>query len=165
MESCDQIEASQKGSLSKIMNAMTFDGPDQLKDSKTQRGNTGDEAIETVGRLVVDAAFKVHSVLGPGLLESVYEQCFAHELHNRGLRFELQKAVPILYDGVRIDCALRLDVLVEDCVIVEIKAVETILPVHKAQLLSYLRLANKPLGLLINFNLAGFREGIKRVIR
>jgi GxxExxY protein len=144
---------------------MTFDTPEQLKDATAQRRNTGDEAVEAVGRIVVDAAFKVHSVLGPGLLESVYEQCFAHELHKRSLRFELQKAVPIVYDGVRIDCALKLDLLVEDSVIVEIKAVEAILPVHKAQVLSYLKLANKPLGLLINFNVAAIREGIKRVIK
>lgn len=127
--------------------------------------DSGDPHTEEVARKIVDGAFRVHSVLGPGLLECVYEQCLAHELKKRGLRFELQKPVPIEYDSVRIDCALRLDMLVEDSVIVEIKAIEVVQPVHKAQLLSYLRLANKPLGLLINFHVPLIKDGIKRVIR
>ena len=127
--------------------------------------DSGDPHTEEVARKIVDGAFRVHSVLGPGLLECVYEQCLAHELKKRGLRFELQKPVPIKYDSVRIDCALRLDMLVEDSVIVEIKAIEVVQPVHKAQLLSYLRLANKPLGLLINFHVPLIKDGIKRVIR
>ena len=127
--------------------------------------DSGDPHTEEVARKIVDGAFRVHSLLGPGLLECVYEQCLAHELKKRGLRFELQKPVPIEYDSVRIDCALRLDMLVEDSVIVEIKAIEVVQPVHKAQLLSYLRLANKPLGLLINFHVPLIKDGIKRVIR
>src|SRR5205809_563036 len=114
--------------------------------------DTGNPHVEKIATEIVDAAFKVHSTLGAGLLECVYEQCFAYELSQRGLKFELQKPVPVVYGTVQIDCALRLDVLVEDTIILEIKAVEIVLPVHKAQLLSYLRLTNKPLGLLINFH-------------
>lgn len=127
--------------------------------------DTGNPRIEALAKQIVDAAFRVHSELGPGLLECVYEQCLAHELRKRGLRFELQKPVPVRYDGVQIDCALRLDLLVEDSIVVEIKAIETILPVHKAQLLSYLRLADKALGLLINFHVPLIKEGVRRVIR
>ena len=98
--------------------------------------DTGSPQTEMLATQIVDAVFRVHSELGPGLLECVYEQCLAHELHKRGLRFELQKPIPVRYDGFLIDCALRLDMLVEDSVVLEIKAVEAILPVHKAQLLS-----------------------------
>ena len=127
--------------------------------------DTGHPVTEELVRKIVDAAIRVHSELGPGLLECVYEQCLAHEFSKRSLRFELQKPFPVRYDGILIDCALRLDFLVEDTVILELKAVETILPVHKAQLLSYLRIADKPLGLLINFHVPLLKEGIRRVIR
>lgn len=126
--------------------------------------DTGDPDVEKLAAKIVDAAFKVHSALGPGLLECVYEQCLSYELSQRGLRFELQKPVPVTYGTVQIDCALRLDVLVEEKIIIEIKAIETVLPVHKAQLLSYLCLANKPLGLLINFHVPLIKDGIKRII-
>lgn len=111
---------------------------------------------------VIDAALKVHTALGPGLLESAYEACLAYELIQRGLKVERQKELPVLYEGVRIDCGYRLDLLVENDLIVELKAVEAVAPIHHAQLLSYLRLANKPVGLLINFHEEHLKDGIIR---
>ena len=105
----------------------------------------------------------MHRALGPGLIEPVYERCLCHELNERGLKFKSQVAVPILYRGVQLDAALRLDLLVEDCVIVELKAVENLIPLCEAQLLTYLKLANKRLGLLINFNVRLLKDGIKRL--
>lgn len=116
-----------------------------------------------VARQIVDAAFRVHTNLGPGLLESVYEVVLACELEKRGLRVIRQQAVPIVYHGTRIEMGFRADLIVEDLVIVEIKSVEAILPVHKKQLLTHLRLADKRLGLLINFNVALIKEGITRI--
>lgn len=123
-------------------------------------------SLETdrIAKEVVDSAFKVHSTLGPGLLESVYEICLAHELSKRRLKFQAQGAFPIVYGDVRLDAGLRIDLLVEDQLIVEIKAVETMLPVFEAQLLTYLKLTNKRLGLLINFNVPKIKDGIKRII-
>ncbi len=117
-----------------------------------------------IARIVVDAAFRVHSALGPGLLESVYEVVLARELEKRGLKAERQKAVPIFYDNLRFDEGFRADLIVEDVVILELKSVETIAPVHKKQLLTYLRLADKRLGLLINFGTALIKDGITRVV-
>jgi len=111
----------------------------------------------------VDAAFAVHSHLGPGLLESVYEVCLTHELVKRGLKVSGQLALPIQYDTIRLDAGLRLDLLVEDSVIVELKAVESLMPVHKAQLLTYLKLSGCRLGLLINFNVPLIKNGIVRL--
>ena len=119
--------------------------------------------VDRVARAVVDAAFKVHSTLGPGLLESVYEVCLVHELGKRGFKVERQIALPVFYDGLKMDAGLRLDLLVDDCVIVELKAIEITLPVHQAQLLTYLKLAGKRLGLLINFNVPLIRDGIQRM--
>ena len=112
---------------------------------------------------VADAAYTVHRALGPGLLESVYEVCLAHELGKRGLKVERQVTLPILYDSVRLDAGLRLDILVQDCLAVELKAVDALLPVHQAQLLTYLKLAGHRLGLLINFNVPVIKNGIKRM--
>lgn len=117
-----------------------------------------------VARQVVDAALSVHRGIGPGLLESVYETALAYELAKRGLRVQRQVAVTFTYDGQRFDEGFRIDLLVEDCVIVEIKSVETIHPVHKKQLLTYLRLGGKRLGLLINFNCELLRGGITRIV-
>jgi GxxExxY protein len=117
-----------------------------------------------VSRLVVDAAFKVHVALGPGLLESVYEAVLAHELRKCGLTVLRQVSLPVIYDGICLDEGFRLDLVVEDLVIVEIKSVETIIPVHKKQLLTYLRLSDKRLGLLINFGDAYIKRGITRVV-
>ena len=113
---------------------------------------------------VVDAAMKVHSALGPGLLESAYAVCLAHELVKRGLRVNCEVPLPVVYDGVRLEAGYRLDMLVEDTVIVELKAVEALAPIHQAQLLSYLKLSGKPIGLLINFHVLHLKDGIKRFV-
>jgi GxxExxY protein len=120
--------------------------------------------IESVAKTIVDAALKVHRALGPGLLESVYELCLAHELRRRGVQVESQVKLPISYEGLKIDAGLRLDLIVAQQVIVEVKAVEKLHPVYDAQLLSYLRLTGLKLGLLINFNVPLIRDGIKRII-
>lgn len=117
-----------------------------------------------ISRVVVDAAFKVHSVLGPGLLESVYETCLTYELKKRGLTVRRQVPVPIEYDDIRFDEGLRLDLLVEGDVIVELKAVEKLLPIHEAQILTYLKLSKCRLGLLINFNVPLIKNGIRRLV-
>lgn len=117
-----------------------------------------------VARQIVDAAYRVHTTLGPGLLESVYEAALAYELEKRGFRVSRQQAIPVVYEEVRIQMGFHADLLVEDQVIVEIKAVETIAPVHKKQLLTYLKLADKRLGLLINFNVALIKQGITRIV-
>jgi GxxExxY protein len=113
---------------------------------------------------VISAAMKVHSHLGPGLLESAYEACLAHELRKRGLRVAQQVGLPVIFDGERIDLGYRIDLIVEDLVIVEIKCVDAINPVHQAQLLSYIRLSGRNVGLLINFHVAHLRDGIKRMV-
>ena len=118
---------------------------------------------DAVARQVVDAAYAVHSALGPGLLEVVYEVCLVHELNKRGIKVERQVMVPVIYDNVRLDAGLRLDLVVGDCLIVELKAIENMLPVHKAQLLTYLKLSGYRLGLLINFNVPVIKNGIQRV--
>jgi GxxExxY protein len=112
---------------------------------------------------VIGAAMEVHRALGPGLLESAYEACLAFELRARGLQVEQQKPVPLTYREVQLECGYRLDILVENQVIVEVKAVENVLPVHKAQLLSHLRLRDCRIGLLINFNVAMLKDGITRM--
>jgi GxxExxY protein len=128
-------------------------------------GESTSVKVEEVAKAVVDAAFKVHMALGPGLLESVYSICLAHELRQRGLVVEREAKLPIVYDGVTLDAGLRLDLIVEACVIVETKAVERMIPVFDAQLLTYLKLTGHVLGLLINFNVPLIKDGIKRVIR
>ncbi len=119
---------------------------------------------EQVATQIVDAAFAVHTTLEPGLLESVYEACLVHELSKRRLQVQRQVALPVIYDGVRVDAGLRLDLVVEESVIVEVQAVQDLLPIHQAQLLTYLKLSGHRLGLLINFNTALIRDGIKRVV-
>jgi len=118
---------------------------------------------DEVASRVVDAAFAVHCALGPGLLESVYEVCLVHELKKRGLKVERQVTLPVLYDNTRLDAGLRLDLVVENRLVVELKAVETLLPVHKAQVLTYLKLSGYRLGLLVNFNTALIKHGIQRI--
>ncbi|WP_005033440.1 GxxExxY protein [Holophaga foetida] len=120
------------------------------------------EREEWLSGQVVDAAVKVHRHLGPGLLESVYEQCLIRELELRQIPVQTQVTVPIAYEGLRLDSGLRLDLLVDNLVILELKAVEQILPVHEAQLMSYLKLSGKRLGLLLNFNVPLMRDGIRR---
>jgi len=122
------------------------------------------EATEALARQVVDAAFAVHKNLGPGLLESVYEVCLCHELSKRGIPFRSQVSLPVVYDGVRLDAGLRLDLLVGEALIVELKAVEKHNPLFEAQLLTYLKLTGHRLGLLMNFNVPLIKDGIKRIV-
>jgi GxxExxY protein len=123
-----------------------------------------DPAVERVGRAMVDSAFKVHSTLGPGLLESVYEACLRHELTQRALRVAAQLGLPLTYDKLKFDVGFRVDLKVEDVCIVEVKATEAILAIHRAELRTYLKLTRRRLGLLINFNVPLIRDGIKRVV-
>lgn len=119
---------------------------------------------ELIANRIVDSAFKVHQILGPGLLEKVYEVCFCHELSKHCIKYQRQVAVPFIYDGILFDEGLRLDVLVEDSIICELKAVNNMNPVWESQLLSHLRLTGKRLGFLINFNVSLIRDGMKRII-
>jgi GxxExxY protein len=132
------------------------------KDTKAQREPIPDY-VNRASRIVVDAAYAVHSQLGPGLLESVYEKCLAHAIRRRGLIVQRQILLPIEFEELQIHSGLRLDMLVDNCLIVEVKAAEVILPVHRAQLLTYLKLSGHRLGLLLNFNVAMIRNGISRV--
>ena len=117
---------------------------------------------QEITEAIIGAAIEVHRELGPGLLESAYEECFCHELHLRDLSFQRQVELPVAYKGLKLDCGYRLDVVVENAVIVELKSIEQISPIHHAQLLTYLRLAEKKVGLLINFNVAVLKNGIVR---
>jgi len=119
---------------------------------------------ESIGKEIVDAAMAVHRELGPGLLESTYELCLVQELSDRGIRCDAQKALPVHYKGIKIESGYRLDLLVENLVIVELKAVQELLPVHQAQILSYLKLSKLHLGYLINFNTILLKNGLKRVV-
>ena len=113
---------------------------------------------------IIGAAIEVHRVLGPGLLESAYEECLCRELSLRDIKFERQKSLPVAYKGVNLDCGYRLDILVEQLVILELKAVSRIEPIHEAQLLTYLKLAGLKLGLLLNFNVPVMKSGIRRIV-
>jgi GxxExxY protein len=132
-------------------------------DTKTQREPIGEET-NRIAKQIVDAAFTVHCRLGPGLLERVYETCLIHELRKRGLKVASQVELPVIYDGMQLDGGFRIDLLVEKCIVVELKAVEAIAPVHKAQLLTYLKLSTYRLGFLINFNVPLIKDGIQRVV-
>lgn len=120
-------------------------------------------AIDSIAAEIVDAAFKIHMELGPGLLESAYEACLEHELLKRGFAVERRKARPVHYDGIVIDVGHRLDLLVNDLVIIELKAVTELAPIHQAQLTTYLKLSRKALGFLINFNVPLIKNGIRRI--
>jgi GxxExxY protein len=120
--------------------------------------------VEQLSAVVVDAAFKLHRDLGPGLLESVYEATLAKRLEDHGLSVERQQAIPIEFDGLRLDEGFRADLVVNGCMVVELKSVEQLAAVHYKQLLTYLRLMHLPLGLLINFGAASFKEGVKRIV-
>jgi GxxExxY protein len=115
-----------------------------------------------ISKEITGAAIEVHKILGPGLLESAYQECLARELALRGVKFEREKTLPLEYKGVRLDCGFRVDFLVEKLVIVELKAVENVLPIHQAQILTYLKLLKLKLGLLLNFNVPMMKAGIKR---
>lgn len=120
--------------------------------------------INQITRQILDAAFKVHTTLGPGLLESAYESCLYYELLESGLEVKKQQALPLVYKSIKLDAGYRLDLLVENKVIVEIKSVETLNDVHTAQVLTYLKLSGCKVGLLLNFNVASLKQGIKRLI-
>ena len=120
--------------------------------------------IEEVAKEIVDAAIKVHRILGPGLFESVYQQCLAYELRKRGLRVDCEFAIPIVYDGIEIESGCRVDMLVENAVIIENKCVDQIVPIHNAQILTYLRLGYFQLGFLLNWKVILMKNGIKRFI-
>ena len=120
--------------------------------------------VEEVGRQILAAAMRVHSALGPGLLEGAYEACLANDLARLALRIERQMTLPLDYEGQRIEAGYRLDLLVEGLVVVEVKAVEKLMPIHLAQVVTYLRLGKYPLGYLLNFNVLHMRQGIKRIV-
>jgi GxxExxY protein len=120
--------------------------------------------VNDISGAIIGAAMKVHSALGPGLLENAYETCLAHELRKAGLGVRTQVELPVVYDGVRVDLGYRLNLLLEDTDIVELECVESFSPLHEAQLISYLKLSNRHIGLLINFHVAHLRDGLKRLV-
>lgn len=120
--------------------------------------------INQITHEILDSAYKVHTALGPGLLESAYRVCLAYELRKKGLKVEEEKPVPIIYEEVKLECGYRMDLLVEDAVIVELKTVDSFTDVHFAQILTYLRFGEKKVGLLINFNVKSLKNGIKRFV-
>jgi GxxExxY protein len=128
------------------------------EDGKTGRFDDGSDPI-------IAACIEVHRHLGPGWLESAYEQCLAYELSLRGFQFERQRPVPVAYKGVRLDCGYRLDIVVENKFIVEVKAIERLLPIHQAQALTYLKLTGLPVALLVNFNVVVLKDGLRRLTR
>jgi GxxExxY protein len=130
---------------------------DNRRDAETPREDVLTEQI-------IGSAIAVHKELGPGLLELAYEQCLCHELSLRGIAFRRQVDLPVTYKGVKLDCGYKMDVVVEDSVVVELKTVEKLLPVHGAQLLTYLKLYRRPVGLLINFNVPVLKDGLKRIV-
>ena len=131
---------------------------------KSVLDDTKDTREHELSTVIVGAAIEVHRVLGPGLLESAYQAALARELALRGLEFKREVSLPVAYKGVQLDCGYRLDFVVEEKVVVELKAVEKIEPIHMAQLMTYLRLSGKKLGLLLNFNAPQMKEGIRRVV-
>jgi GxxExxY protein len=133
------------------------------KNDKSHYEEVGPE-LDAIASKVVDAAYKVHFNLGPGLLESAYEACLAYEIAKRGLKVKQQVEVPLVYGDVRINAGFRLDILVEDCLIVEVKAVERLLPVHRAQMITYLKLTGHKLGFLVNFNVSLLKKGLERIV-
>jgi GxxExxY protein len=134
----------------------------KLLTTESQRHRENENEKDPRTSPIIGAAIEVHRHLGPGLLESAYEQCLCHELHLRGLSFRCQVDLPLSYKGIKLDCGYRIDLIVEDEIVVELKAVEKILPIHEAQLLTYMKLAAKPVGLLINFNVPLLTQGIVR---
>jgi GxxExxY protein len=125
---------------------------------------TEKQRLNTITENIIGAGIKVHRALGPGLLESAYEACLAFELAKRGLRVVAQKPLPLVYEEVKLECGYRIDLLVEDSVIVEIKSVDAVAPIHEAQIMSYLKLSGCKVGLLINFNVTVLKDGIRRFV-
>jgi GxxExxY protein len=133
--------------------------------TESQRHRETSEAKDPLTNTIIAAAIEVHRLLGPGLLESAYEECLCHELHLRGLSFKRQVDLPVSYKGMRLDCGYKMDLVVGETVVLELKCVERMIPVHEAQLLTYLKLSGKRVGLLINFNAALLTQGlIRRVL-
>jgi GxxExxY protein len=130
----------------------------------TESTEKGIGVLHGLTERVIGAAIEVHRVLGPGLLESAYEQCLAHELALTGLRFKRQVELPVQYKGLRLEAGFRADVIVEDALVVEVKAIEVLLPLHIAQVVTYLRMSNCNVGLLINFNAKTIKDGLKRIV-
>lgn len=128
------------------------------------RGDAEAQRLNSITEKIIGAAIEIHRVLGPGLLESAYEECLCYELSRQDLPFTRQVELPVIYKEIKLDCGYRIDLLIENAIIVELKAVERILPIHEAQLLTYLKLLDCPLGLLINFNVPAVRYGIKRIV-
>jgi GxxExxY protein len=122
------------------------------------------DKLDQLTRRIIGAAIEVHKALGPGLLESAYEACLAYELHAQGYKVEIQKPLYVVYKEVKLECGYRLDLVVEDLVIIEVKAVEKLAPIHDAQLLSYLRLSGRNVGLLMNFHVRVLKDGLKRIV-
>jgi GxxExxY protein len=122
------------------------------------------EHLNSITEKVIGCAIEVHRTIGPGLLESAYEKCLCYELSQHGMKFERQVPLPVVYKEVNLDCCYILDIIVEESVIIEVKAIERILPIHEAQLLSYLRMLDKRVGLLLNFHSAILKYGIKRIV-
>ena len=120
--------------------------------------------INEITRLILEATYKVHSALGPGLLESSYQACLVYEIRKRGLHVETEVALPLVYEEIKLDCGYRIDILVERQVVIELKVVEALNDVHLAQILTYVKFANKRIGLLINFNVKSLKDGIRRVV-
>ncbi len=120
--------------------------------------------FEDITKIIIGCAIDVHKELGPGLLESAYEECLYYELQKAGLKVEKQKAIPVIYKEIKLDCGYRADLIVEDKIVIELKTVDEFNPVHEAQILTYLKFADKKLGLLINFNVLKLKDGIKRYI-
>src|SRR6185295_12739883 len=120
--------------------------------------------IDEITEKIIGCAIKIHSKLGPGLLESTYQECLYYELIQLKMIVEKQKALPLLYENVKLECGYRIDLLVEDCVVVEIKSIEELAPIHISQTLTYLKLSDNKVGLLINFNVVKLKDGLKRVV-
>jgi len=133
-------------------------------DFTAENSEVAEKRENRISAIILDTAIAVHTALGPGLLESAYQACLTYELNARGLKVQTQVPLPINYRGVLIDAAYRLDLVIDDLVIVELKAVERLLPIHEAQLLSYLKLSGKRLGLLINFHVLRLKDGYKRIV-
>ena len=128
------------------------------------RGDAEARSFDDLTDKVIGACIEIHQAIGPGLLESAYEECLCHELSLAGLKFERQKALPVHYKDVQLDCGYRLDLVVEGRLVIELKTVEHLMPIHEAQLLTYLKLSGLPLGLLVNFNVPRLKDGLKRMV-
>lgn len=129
-----------------------------------QRHRDAEKNLNAITDRIIGACIEIHRQLGPGLLESAYEECLCYELAQHGLEFERQKPLPVIYKGVKLDCGYRLDIVVDAAIILELKTVEKLLPIHEAQLLTYLKLTGLTLGLLLNFNVPVFKDGLKRIV-